>query len=148
VPLVADLGGVFARQGAVRDCRQVFRLSQTANRPSGGATHERAIVACQGDQRREMRRVRRVAGRDDRIAHDPVAACAFDRRTGEPLAERGVVKCQQLGNGRVVGLRPRVIFLFARPAGELVPRADGETVVAAKHPVSHRRTQRAAGSAP
>ena len=54
---------------------------------------------------RHQRRVARIAGGDQHIAQEAVAAGAFDRRAAEARAERGIVEEQQLGERRVVACR-------------------------------------------
>ena len=83
-----------------------------------------------------------IADRDQDVAQEPVAAGALHRRAGEERAEGRVVEAGEFGQrrrrrgppGRPGGHR-------RRGAGELVPGADREAIVAAEHAVADRRPE-------
>ena len=75
---------------------------QTRQRPHRHGAHQRrSVVEPRLDQRHE-RRIAGIAGGDQHIAQEAVAAGALDRRAAEARAERGIVEEQQLGERRVV----------------------------------------------
>ena len=113
--------------------------------------HARAPAA---PRRRAAARPRRarpgiaaVADRDQHVAHEPVAADALDRAAGEPAPEGRIVERGQLGQWRATQVLARLQLQLGRGLGELVPRADGEAIVAAIDAVAHQRRS-STGSCP
>ncbi len=77
-----------------------------------------------------------IADRDEHVAHEAVAARALDRGAGEAGPEGGIVEAGEVRERR----RGEVLALLeadlAPGLRELVPRADGEAIVAAEHAVA------------
>ena len=62
--------------------------------PERGRAHQRRCVVEAGFRRRDQlgKRLRRIADRDQHVAHEAVAADALDRGAGEQRAEAGIVE--------------------------------------------------------
>ena len=84
------------------------------------------------------RAVVRVSDRDHHIAHEALAADALDRAAGEPGPERRVVEAGELGERRSVEVGARRKLRLAPGLSELVPRADGQAVIATIDAVADR----------
>src|SRR5690606_5321772 len=92
--------------------------------------------------RRLQRPVAAVAGGYQAVAHEAVAPDPFDRRSREQLAEARIVERQQLGKPRRRQLGPRQERLVPRGGlRELVPRANGQGIVAAVDAISDPRAE-------
>src|SRR5206468_11833690 len=72
---------------------------------------------------------------------EAVAADPLDRRSAEPGAEQRVAEGGELGEWRGHEVGPLAQLGLAAQAGELVPGADGEAVVAAVDAVAEERPQ-------
>ena len=75
--------------------------------------------------------VARVADGDQHVPEEPVAADALDRRRRESLPEGRLVERREIGKARRDAIGARLQLRLARRLRELVPRADGEAIVAA-----------------
>src|SRR5215472_16296421 len=82
-----------------------------------------------------------IADRDRDIAHETIAAGAFDRGLGKQRSERCIVEPRQLGKLRRGEHFARREFGVAAYLRELVPGADREAVVAAVDAVAERRAK-------
>ena len=76
------------------------------------------------------RTIVRVPDRNHHIAHEARPADPLDRAAGEKGPERRIVEAGEFGQGRRIEVGARRKFRFPSIARELVPRADGEAVVA------------------
>ena len=106
-------------------------------RPHRHGAHERRGVGKTLLDLRHETLIPGIAGGDQHIAQEPVAPGAFDRRAAEAGAKGRIVERQQLGERRIVAPGPRGELCLARALREFVPRAHGETVVAAEDAVAH-----------
>src|SRR3546814_20912895 len=84
-----------------------------------------------------------VADGDEDVAQEAVAAGALDGRAGEDAAEARVVELGEILQAWCGQLGARQERRLRRALRKLVPRADGEAVVAAVDAVAHGRAQRA-----
>ena len=117
--------------GSSRDSAQT-----AAPRTSGEASASSARQASTSDG------IAGIAGGDQHVAQEAVAADALDRRAREQRAEGGIVERQQVGERRLAQIVARR-RASPRDAAlrELVPRADGKAVVAAIDAVADRRAE-------
>ena len=83
----------------------------------------------------------RVADRVEHVADEAAAADAFDRALGEQGAERGVIQRRQLSQCRAAQGVARMQGRFLGDGRELVPGADGETIITAVDAVAERLTE-------
>ncbi len=77
---------------------------QSRQRPHRHGAHQRGVVVEPRFDQRHERRIAGIAGGDQHIAHEAVAAGALDRRAAKAGAKRGIVEREQLGERRVVAL--------------------------------------------
>ena len=122
-----------------------------AARPSGAIHCDSAHTAAPrttgsrrraGARPRRQRRVAGVADRDQHVAHEPVAADALDRRSGETA--RGSAASSSASRSASAGARSsraRRRRASRAACGELVPRADRQAIVAAIDAVADRRAE-------
>ena len=68
-------------------------------------------------------------------------ADALDRTAGEMSAETRLVEPGEIGERRRREIGARAQLRLTAEAGEFVPRADGETIVAAIDAIAHRRAK-------
>ena len=107
-------------------------------RPDRHGPHQRRRVGKPLlDQLRKVR-LAAVADRDQDVAHEPIASGALDRRAGKAPPEAGIIQLDELREPRRAQIVTRLQLGLAGRAGELVPRADRETVVAAVDAIAHR----------
>ena len=124
-----------------REALELFQRQQSAQRPHGGAAHERRGVIQQPFGLMRQRRLARVADRDQHIAHEAVAADALDGRLAEQRAERRIVEPCKLLQQWSLQFRAGCKARLAARLRELVPRADREAIVAAIDAIAHQRPQ-------
>jgi hypothetical protein len=79
-----------------------------------------------------------IAGRDQHVADEPVAADALDRRAAEEGPEGRIVERQEFGDAGSFR-SSRACSFISEARGKLVPRAGGQAVVAAIDPVADQR---------
>ena len=121
---------------------------QPPERPDRHAAHQRRRV------------VKQAAARPERAPASPLLPMAIStlrtkrsrpmRLIGEPENSARNAASSSAASSASAGrveVRPRLQLRLARGLRELVPRADGEAVVAAIDPVAHRRAELAPGSA-
>ena len=82
-----------------------------------------------------------IAGGDQHVAHEAVAADALDRRAREQRPEAGIVERQQVGQRRRSQIVAGGELRLRCGLRELVPRADREAVVAAIDAIADRRAE-------
>ena len=111
------------------------------NRPDRRSADERSLIVEPVDRGVGERAVIRVSDRDHHIAHEALPADALDRAAGEQRPERRLVETGELGERRGVEVGARREFRFPPGAGEFVPGADGQTVVAAVDAIADRRSK-------
>ena len=128
-----------SRRGALRRASRTRRAvssrdsAQTAApRTSGEAS------ASSARQRRDQARLAGIAGGDQHIAQEAVAADALDRRAGKERAECRVVERQQSASAGSRRSSRAASFASDALPGELVPRAGGQAIVAAIDAVADR----------
>ena len=158
--LSSSLRAKLVGRGAVRRSRMVEGFAQTLLTPplpsavplptamrQGGAYqrpfrrvgHDRILAGQMPLDRRTQARVAAVARRDQAIAGHPRDPDPLDRRSGEQLAERRIVQRQQVGQAGRDQLGPRHEGLVGLGgAGEAVPRANRQAIVAAVDAVADR----------
>src|SRR5690606_29076176 len=79
----------------------------------------------------------RIAGGDENVADEAVTPDALDRRAGKKRAKRRIVEPEEVREPWLLQVLPRHELGLGCRVGELVPRADGEAVVATIDAVSH-----------
>ena len=134
-------GSLLARALRGRQVRNAVRR-KPLQRPDRRAAHLRlAIVEQPLGLLRKLERRRNCRSRSSTLRTKRAAPDPLDRRAGEEPSERRIVEPRQR-------LEPRRIQILARgklrlPAllGELVPRADGEAIVAAIDAVADQRPE-------
>ena len=87
---------------------------------------------------RTQPRIAGIADRDDHIAQEARMADALDRTAGEMSAETRFVEPGEIGERRRREIGAGLQLRLAAEAGEFVPRADGEAIVAAVDAIAHR----------
>src|SRR5207248_11475714 len=87
---------------------------------------------------RPKRWVAGISDCDQHIADEAIAAGALDRRTRKAGAESGIVEMCKLGKLRGNEIVARLEFRLARRRRKLVPRTNGETIVAAIDAITDR----------
>ena len=103
-----------------------------AQRPLRGFRNDRIGVRNQGKNLRAERLIAAVSGRDQAVSHEPVASDPLDRRARELRPEPRIVERQQFRQRRRREFFARGKSQVAvRRLGKLVPRADGQAIVAA-----------------
>ena len=107
VPLGAHVAVAFAREMTVAQALADAVAGELAQGPDRHGAHQRRGIAEQRLDARQQGSVARVAGGDQHVAHEAVAARALDRRAGKARAESRIVEREQLGERRVVGLGAR-----------------------------------------
>src|ERR1700730_9833058 len=130
--------------GIHRTRRQRLELAlphQLRQRPYGSTPDQRAGVIQQAFGFDGQGAVAAVADRDQHVADEPVAADALDRRFCEQRAKRRIVEPYEIGQRSRAPFITRGEFCFAPGLRELIPRADGEAIVAAIDAVADRLTE-------
>ena len=136
-PLLQDRG-VALGLAVARVRRDGSAPQELAQRPDRHGPHQRRWVGEPGLDQRGKTRLGAVADRDQDVAHEPIASGALDRRAGEAPPEAGVVQLDELRERRRAQIVARLQLGLACRAGELVPGADREAVVAAVDAIAHR----------
>ena len=103
----------------------------------GGVGHGWVNVGGQGAGGEDEGRVGGIADGVKNVAHEAVAADAFDRAFAEEGAEGGIVEPGKVGEAGWFGALG-CVFLFGRGGGEFVPGADGEAIIAAIDAVAEK----------
>ncbi len=106
--------------------------------PNRHGAHQGRWIIKKGLSRRGQIGPSAVADGDQHIAHETVAADAFDRRSGEDVAEGGIVQRRQIGQTRRGQFDAGAIIGFPGRLGELVPGTDAHAIVAAIDAVASR----------
>src|SRR5690606_17221987 len=83
-----------------------------------------------------------IPGSNQNVADETVSSDALDRGAGEEGSEGDIVERQEENEFRCLKVLPRSEFGFGRDAGKLVPRANGQAIVAAIDPVADRGSER------
>ena len=142
VPFGSDVQDRFRRRSRFAARGREPRTIEPAQRPDGGAAHERRSISRAAARHRGTSvGVARVADRDQHIAQKAGAADALDRALGEQRAEAGIIKAGQFGERRRAQRGARRKLRLAAGAREFVPGADRQAIVAAVDAVAHQRPQ-------
>ena len=107
-------------------------------RPNRGAANQRALILEQASRLVGQSGVIGVADRDQHVADKSITADALDWRFREQRPESRVIEPNQFSEIRRAQGVARGEFGFAAGLRELVPRAGGETIVAAIDAVADR----------
>ena len=107
VPLRAHRAVALAREMAVAHALADGIARELAHGPHGHGAHERGGIAKQRLDLAHEALIARVAGGNQHVAQEAVAARAFDWRAGETVAKGAVVEREQLAKRRVVGFGSR-----------------------------------------
>ena len=112
--------------------------SRPRQRPDGSAAHQRRGVVEQRDRRVRRAAIAGIADGDQHVADEAVAADALDRRAAKARPEAGVVERQRAPPAAAREIVAGGELRLRAALGELVPRADGEAVVAAIDAIADR----------
>src|SRR5690606_13878552 len=140
-PFVTHLAILFRRSHLPRQRLERLRIHQPRQRPYRRAPYERRSIAQKPFAGRYELYPARVAGGDQHIADETVAADTLDWRTGKEGAEGRIVELQQVRKGRRLQVLPCLEFRLGSLPGEFVPRADCQAIVAAIDAVAHLPAQ-------
>ena len=110
--------------------------------PHGRAADKRAVVRKQAFGLRQQPAFAGIADGDQAVSDEAVAADPLDRRAGKEGAEAGIVEPAEVVQRRRLEIGAGGEFHLPARFGELVPRADGQAVVASVDSVSHLRPER------
>ena len=133
----ANVPIVFAGQVNTAHRHDPIRGRQPAEGPYGGATHQRVGIVEPRRRERDQTLRAAIADGDHDIAQETRISEPLDRRTSEELAECRIVELRQFGEVRRVEIGASLQFGLPRLRGELVPRANGQTIVAAEDAIAH-----------
>src|SRR5690554_4367253 len=137
-PLLAHGFIFFHMQGGIGAGAQRFAFAEFAKRPDGHCPYERRGIVDQLPCFFGEGRFARIANRDQHIAHETIAPRALDRGAGEEGAKARIIKPHQLRKQWCLQFLSGMKGAFARGLRELVPGADGKTIIATVNPVAHR----------
>ena len=110
---------------------------EPGGRPDRHGAHQRRGVREQPPGGRPDRRIAAIADGDQHVADEAIAPDPLDRAAGEDRPEGAVVEPGEVGEPWRRQLRARQEGVLLRAPCVLVPRADGEAVVAAVDAVAH-----------